>query len=45
MVKTTTKLSVIIQIIIGIITTNGAFLKVDEKHKILIAFMGIVFCN
>lgn len=35
MVKFTTKLSVIIQLVIGIISTSGTFLKVDNKHKIL----------
>ena len=35
MVKTTTQLSVIVQLVIGIITTRGVFFKVDEKHKIL----------
>jgi hypothetical protein len=35
MVKFTTKLSVIVQLVIGIISTRGTFLKVDDKHKIL----------
>ena len=35
MVKTSTKISVIVQILIGIISTRGVFFKVGEKHKIL----------
>jgi hypothetical protein len=35
MVKTTTQLSVILQLLIGIISTRGVFFNVDEKHKIL----------
>ena len=35
MVKTTTQLSIIVQLLIGIISTRGVFFKVDEKHKIL----------
>jgi hypothetical protein len=35
MVKTTTQLSIIIQLLIGIISTRGVFFNVDEKHKIL----------
>jgi hypothetical protein len=35
MVKSTTQLSVIIQLVIGIISTRGVFFNVDEKHKIL----------
>jgi len=35
MVKITTQLSVIVQLLIGIISTKGIFFKVDERHKIL----------
>jgi hypothetical protein len=35
MVKFTTKLSLIVQIVIGIISTRGAFFKVPPEHKIL----------
>ena len=35
MVKTTTQLSIIIQLLIGFISTRGIFFNVDEKHKIL----------
>jgi bacteriorhodopsin len=35
MVKTTTQLSILIQLVIGIISTRGLFFNVDEKHKIL----------
>ena len=35
MVKATTKLSVIVQLLIGIISTRGVFFDVDQKHKIL----------
>jgi len=35
MVKTSTKLSVILQLVIGVISTKGVLLKVDEKYKIL----------
>jgi bacteriorhodopsin len=35
MVKTSTQLSVIVQLVIGIISTRGVFIKVDAKHKIL----------
>ena len=35
MVKFSTQLSVIVQLLVGIITTRGVFFKVDEKHKIL----------
>ena len=35
MVKATTKLSVIVQIVIGLISTRGVFFNVDERHKIL----------
>lgn len=35
MVKNSTQLSVIVQLVIGIISTRGVFFNVDEKHKIL----------
>jgi len=35
MVKTTTQISIIVQLLIGIISTRGVFFKVGEKHKIL----------
>jgi hypothetical protein len=35
MVKTTTQLSIIVQLVIGIISTRGVFFNVDKKHKIL----------
>jgi hypothetical protein len=35
MVKITTKLSLIVQIVIGLISTRGTFLKVPPQHKIL----------
>ena len=35
MVKNTTKLSIIIQLVIGVISTRGVLLKVDQKYKIL----------
>jgi bacteriorhodopsin len=35
MVKTSTQLSVIVQLVIGVLTTRGVFFKVDAKHKIL----------
>jgi len=35
MVKTSTKLSVILQLVIGVISTKGTLFKVDEKYKIL----------
>jgi len=35
MVKTSTKLSVILQLVISVISTKGILLKVDEKYKIL----------
>jgi hypothetical protein len=35
MVKTSTQLSVILQLVIGVISTKGTLLKVDEKYKIL----------
>jgi len=35
MVKTSTQLSVIVQLVIGVLTTRGVFFKVDPKHKIL----------
>lgn len=41
MVKFSTQLSVIVQLVIGIITTRGVFLNVDEKHKILNQILGI----
>jgi hypothetical protein len=41
MVKTTTQLSLIIQVLIAIITTKGIFFKVDEKHKILTQILTI----
>ena len=41
MVKTTTQLSLIVQILIGIITTKGLYFKVDEKHKILTQILTI----
>ena len=41
MVKTTTQLSLIVQVLIGIITTKGLYFKVDEKHKILTQILTI----
>ena len=41
MVKSTTQLSVIVQLVIGLISTRGIFLKVDEKHKILTQILKI----
>ena len=35
MVKSSTKLSVILQLVIGVISTKGTLFKVDEKYKIL----------
>jgi len=35
MVKNTTQLSIIVQLVIGIISTRGVFFEVGEKHKIL----------
>jgi len=41
MVKFSTQLSVIVQLLIGIITTRGVFFKVDKKHKILNQILAI----
>ena len=41
MVKSTTQLSVIAQLIISLISIRGIFLKVDEKHKILTQILKI----
>ena len=41
MVKSTTQLSIIVQLVIGLISTRGIFLKVDEKHKILTQILKI----
>jgi bacteriorhodopsin len=41
MVKTTTQISVVLQVLIGIISTKGIFFKVDKKHKILTQILTI----